>query len=222
MPRRSASQRAVARRPCRPSLRWQRAFPPDRSENVSAQQRQKFHTSPAKFLAYRCKSSFPPSSARTSSARRGRVRRNSSNRSNDQPDSNSQLERGARRSACGKCRPACRIEPAAFHRFPKISETQRSRDNTSNFAPLFPVRRTRSNLPASRQLPDRGCSSASAWPLPAASPCRTACYRVAREPADTRSSLLSQPSTSETSKDILAHQSREFCTPQEKLDAAAL
>ena len=52
--------------------------------------------------------------------------------------------------------------------------TRRWRRSTPSCAPPCPIRRRRPDRPGARRRRDRGCSSACAARLPAASPCRTA------------------------------------------------
>ncbi len=91
-------------------------------------------------------------------ARRGRVRRTAPSCSSGRRDWNWRSGRAARRRACGKCRRACRIAPAAFRRFPAISATRRWRGSIPSCAPLCLARRRRSGPAAFRLPPGRGYS----------------------------------------------------------------
>ncbi len=126
---------------------------------------------PAEFLACQCKSSFPRSSARTSSIRRGPVREICPSYLRSPPDWNctATLARSIFMRAKNPHRLA-RLDQQSFITFAKSSQrSQQSRENSPNSAPLFPSRPKPPNLPASRQPRGPDCSSACAKPLPAAS-----------------------------------------------------
>ena len=63
----------------------------------------------------------------------------------------------------------------------RAQRARRWRRSTPSCAPPCPSRRRRSGRPAARRRRDRGCSSACAARLPAASPCRRSRCRAGRE-----------------------------------------
>src|SRR5690348_8613584 len=142
-----------------------------KKKNVFAPPLQMSRTSPAEFPASRCKSSFPPSSAHTSSTRRDPAPQTFPSCSSAPPGSHCTAAPAAHIRAFEKSPPASPIAPAAFHRSPAPAAISQSHENIPSSSPLFLFRRTPPALPVSPPLPDRDCSAACAAPLPAASPC---------------------------------------------------
>ena len=81
----------------------------------------------------------------------------------------------ARPRGCGRRRPACPTAPAASRRRRARAARARSRRSTPSCAPPCRCRRRRPGPAGARPPRGRGCSSACAAPLPAASRCRRAC-----------------------------------------------
>src|SRR5579871_511168 len=172
MPRHSSWPPAAARRPCRPCRRSQPTFPRVSRQNASAPPQQTSRTSPARSLVCRCKSSFPPSFARTSSSRRDRTRGIYPSCSSAQPNSNCIATRAAHIHVSETLPPVCPIAPAAFRRWPIRATISQSHESFPSSSLLFPSRHRPPTLLDSPQPPGPGYSSASAAPLPAATPCR--------------------------------------------------
>src|SRR5437879_1543724 len=127
--------------------------------------------SPAKFLVSRYKSSFPRSSARTSSARRDQTHETCPNYSSGQPDSNCTTELAAHIHGSERFPLVFPIAPRASRRSPARVAISQSHESIPNSALPCQFLRTRPALPASPQPPDPDCSSTFAALLPAANPC---------------------------------------------------
>src|SRR5271154_3116287 len=191
MPRHSSLRQAVARRPFRPCPQSQPASRTNFRQNVSSPPPQMSRKSPAKSPASQCKSSFQPSSARTSSTRRDPVHESAPSYSSARSNWNCKAKRAAHTHACEKPQQACQIAPKASHPLPAPSTTAQSHESTPNFAPLSQSRHTQPDLPASRLPPGQGCSSTSAAPLPAATPYTKSASRAQREKAPSTKSRQS-------------------------------
>ena len=140
-------------------------------EASCARRRRTSRTCPAGCPGFRCRSTSRRSSARTSSTRPPRARGTSPNSPSRQPDSSWRSGPGATTRGCGRPRPACRTAPAWSRRPRGSAAWRRWRRTPPSFGPRGRCRRRPPGPRGARRPRGRGCSSACAGRLPAASPC---------------------------------------------------